>query len=131
MADVRTEDTNKPSIYIDTCIARDVTERRREASIELILRIRRDGWPCRMSVFGVMELVDAEQENIFVNKHFFIEKRTLDEIISSRRNRNLGKSEFEKCFQYIKQFRDNYPFVELVGLDDDGWSLSYRNRGLL
>lgn len=118
---------NKPSIYIDTCIVRDVTERRagREASIELLLsRIKSKGWSCKMSIFGLMELIDIEQESIFVNKNFFIEKRTLDEIIGSRRNRNLVESEFNKSYQYVIQFMSNYPFVEFVGLNDDGWSLA-------
>jgi len=121
-----TKGTKKPSIYIDTCIARDVTERRtgRDASIELLGRIKSKGWSCKMSVFGLMELVDIEQENMFVNLRYFIEKRTLDEVYSSRRNRDLGRRELEKSFQYIDQFRNNYSFIELVGLSDNGWSLA-------
>lgn len=120
------EGRNEPSIYIDTCIARDVTERRtgRDVSIELLSRIKSKGWFCKMSVFGLMELVDIEQEGIFVNLRYFIEKQTLDEVYSSRRNRNLGQRELEKSFQYVDQFRNNYSFIELVGLSDDGWSLA-------
>ena len=120
------EGVKKPSIYIDTCIARDVTERRlgRDASIELLGRIKSKGWSCKMSVFGFMELVDIEQESLFVNKSLFIEKRTLDEIISGRRNRDLRKEELEQSFQYIEQFKSNYSFVKPVGLSDDGWSLA-------
>ena len=119
-----TKGRNKPSIYIDTCIARYVTERRRGASIELLGRIKSKGWTCKMSIFGVMELVDIEQESLFVNKRFFIEKQTLDEIISSRRNRDLGQSELEKSFQYIDQVGTNYSFIKVVGLSDEGWSLA-------
>lgn len=117
---------DKPSIYIDTCIARDVTERRshRESSIDLLTRIKREGWTCKMSVFGLAELVDIEQESLFVNKRYFLEKWTLDDIISSRRNRNLDKEDLGKSFKYISQFKDNYSFIELVGLSDDGWSLA-------
>ena len=124
MSTVVSKPRAKPSIYIDTCIARDVTEGRKDASVELIERIEREGWFCRMSVFGLMELVDIEQERMFVNKQFFIEKQELDRIISGRRNRNLEQSDFDKCFRYMDQFRHNYSFVELVGLDDDGWSLA-------
>ncbi len=115
-----------PCIYIDTCIARDVTERRagRDASIELLGRIKSKGWSCKMSVFGLMELVDIEQESIFVNLRYFVEKRSLDEVYSSRRNRNLGQKELEKSFQYIEQFRSNYSFIKPVGMSDEGWSLA-------
>jgi hypothetical protein len=124
MSNTSSKGTKKPSIYIDTCIARDVTERRNDVSIEILGRIEREGWSCKMSVFGLMELVDIEQESIFVNKRFFIEKHTLDQIISSRRNRNLEEGDFEKCLQYIAQFQNKYSFVKLVGLDDGGWSLA-------
>jgi predicted nucleic acid-binding protein len=117
---------DKPSIYIDTGVARDVTERRvgGDASIELLGHIRSKGWSCKMSVFGLMELVNIEQESIFVNKRYFIEKRTLDEIISARRNRNLTKEELERSFKYIEKFRRDYPFVKYVNLSDAGWSLA-------
>jgi len=118
------EGVKKPSIYIDTCIARDVTERRKDESIVLLNRIKNEGWSCKMSVFALMELVDIEQEDKFVHLRYFVEKQTLDEVFSSRRNRNLGQRELEKSFQYIDQFRNNYSFIELVGLSDDGWSLA-------
>ena len=116
----------KPSIYIDTCVARDVTEHRRgsDASIELIGRIKREKWTCKLSVFGFMELVDIEQERIFVEERYFVQKKTLDEVYSGRRNRDLGRKELETSFKYIEQFRDVYPFIELVGLTDEGWSLA-------
>lgn len=126
MSTVTSEPKRKPSIYIDTCIARDVTEHRmgREASIELLRRVKSKNWTCKMSVFGLMELVDIEQENIFVNLRYFAWKRSLDEVYSSRRTRDLGRKELENSFQYIEQFRSNYSFIDIVGLDDDGWSLA-------
>jgi len=121
-----TEGTNKPSIYIDTCIARDVLERRTggDVSIELLGRIKREGWSCKMSIFGLMELVDIEQESMFVSLRYFVEKRTLDEVYSSRRNRDLGQKELKRSFKYIEKFINDYSFIETVGLDDDGWSLA-------
>ena len=115
-----------PSIFIDTCIARDVTELRkhRAASIDLLNRAKREGWVCKMSVFGLAELVDIEQERLFVNKLYFLEKKTLDETISSRRSRNLDKGELEECFNYIKQFQENYSFIQTVGLAGQGWNLA-------
>ena len=114
--------TKKPSIYIDTCIARDVTEHRGDASFELLVRIRREKWSCVMSILGLMELVDIEQESMFVKKRFFIEKQELDRIISSRRNRNLERRDFTESSKYIEQFFDNYSFIQFVGLDDENWS---------
>ncbi|MBA7478338.1 hypothetical protein ES707_13761 [subsurface metagenome] len=126
MNNVSTKGAKKPSIYIDTCIARDITERRvgRDASIELLGHIKSKNWTCKMSVFGLMELVDIEQESLFVNLRYFVEKQSLDEVYSSRRNRNLGQKELEKSFQYIEQFQNNYSFIDLVGMSEDGWSLA-------
>ena len=124
MNSTSTESEDKPSIYIDTCIARDVTEHRSDASVDLIARIKREVWTCRMSIFGLMELVDVEQESMFINLRYFIEKQTLDEVYSSRRTRDLGQKELEKSFKYIEKFLNDHSFVELVGLDDDGWSLA-------
>lgn len=115
---------DKPSIYIDTCIARDVTATRNADSIELMTRIKREGWACSISIFGLMELIGIEKEDIFIRRKHYIEKATLDELISARRNLDLKSDEFEKCYQYIQQFMDNYSFVEIRGLDNDGWSLA-------
>jgi len=122
MNSTSTKGTKKPSIYIDTCIARDVTERRSDASVELLAHIKREKWSCIMSVLGLMELVDIEKESMFVKKRFFFEKQELDRIISSRRNRDLVQSDFAEGSKYIEQFLSNYSFVQLVGLDDENWS---------
>ena len=124
MSSTSSKGTKKPSIYIDTCIARDVTERRSDTSVELLAHIKREKWSCIMSVLGLLELVDIEQENMFVKKRFFIEKQELDRIITSRRNRNLVQSDFAEGSKYIEQFLSNYSFVQLVGLDDENWSSS-------
>lgn len=124
MSNTSSKGTKKPSIYVDTCIALDVTERHRAISIELLARVKNNGWTCKMSIFGMMELIDIAQESLFVNKRFFIEKQTLDEIISSRKHRDLEQSDLKKSFQSIKQFATNYSFIEMVGLTDDGWDLA-------
>ena len=93
---------DKPSIYIDTCIARDVTAIRNADSIELMTRIKREGWACSISIFGLMELIGIEKEDIFIRRKHYIEKATLDELISARRNLDLKSDEFEKCYQYIQ-----------------------------
>lgn len=127
MAKITIKNIGKPSIFIDTCIARDLTDTKRkhsEASVDLLNRAKREGWICKMSVFGLAELVDIEQERLFVNKLLFMENETLDEVISSRRSRNLNKDDLKKCFNYIKQFQENYSYIQTVGLGEQGWNLA-------
>jgi len=124
MSNASTMPKTKPSIYIDTCIARDITERRSDASIEFIHRIKKEGWTCKISVFGLLELVDIEQESIFVHSQYFIRKLTLDEVYSSRRTRNLGNKGFEQAFKYVDRFRRDHSFIQPVGLSDQAWSLA-------
>ena len=50
-----------PSIYLDTCIIRDVIENRRKASIDPIYKIKESKWNCVTSIFTIMELVDIKR----------------------------------------------------------------------
>ncbi len=121
-----TKPKDTPSIYIDTCIARDILNHRpgsRESS-DLINNIRNKGWQCKMSVFGLMELVDVEQERLFVESRYFVDKKSLDEVYSARRKRDLSKEALKKSFDYVETFKEAHPFIEIVGLDDKGWSLA-------
>ena len=110
-----------PSIYLDTCIVRDVLGNRRDASIDLIHRIRNGNWQCNMSVFALMELVDIEQESLFVHKKHFVDKMELEDVFHGRKHRDLLSSELQRSSRYIEQFLENYSFIELIRLDDENW----------
>lgn len=114
----------KPSIYIDTCILRDVKDRRNQGSIDFMSWIKIKGLTCFISFFGLMELTGIEKEDIFIRRKLVYEKATLDEVISERKNLDLKRDEFVKCSQYIEQVADTYSFLEVVDLDNNGWNLA-------
>ena len=115
----------KPSIYIDTVIARDWTHKRNVDAIDLLNQIKNKKIKCLISVFGLMELVDIEQEDLFLHKKAFIEKENLDTIFSRRKSRDLKSEELDKSEKYIQDFLANYKkIVGLVDLTEEGWSLA-------
>lgn len=115
----------KPIIYIDTVIARDWTHDRNKDSDELFYQIKDKKLKCIISIFGLMELVDLEQEDIFLNKKVHVEKEDLDTIFSKRKRRDLKKEDLEKSIKYIEKFLRNYKdIVHTVDLTQEGWSLA-------
>ena len=115
----------KPIIYVDTVIARDWTHNRNNNSTELLNLIKNRKLKCFISVFGLMELVDIEQEDLFLHKKMFIEKESLDRIFSKRKSRDLKNEDLGKSGKYIKVFLENFKkIVTTVDLTEDGWSLA-------
>lgn len=115
----------KPIVYIDTVLVRDWTHDRNKDSIELLNQIKNKKLKCLISVFGLMELVDIEQEDLFLNKKAFVERENLDTIFSKRKRRDLTREDLEKSGKYIKKFLDDYKkIITTVDLTQDGWSLA-------
>src|SRR3989338_4938351 len=98
----------KPKVYIDTVIARDWTHNRNKDSIELLNQIKNKKLKCLISVFGLMELVDVEQEDLFLNKKAFVEREDLDTIFSKRKRRDLTREDLGKSSKYIEKFLGEY-----------------------
>ena len=115
----------KPRIYIDTVIARDWTHNRNDCAKEILNQIREKKLKAFISVFGLMELVDIEQEELFLNRKVFIEKENLDTIFSKRKRRDLKKEDLNKSGKYIEDFLKNYEkLITPVDLTNDGWNLA-------
>lgn len=115
----------KPKIYIDTVLARDWTHNRNKESIELLNQIKNKKLKCLISVFGLMELVDIEQEDLFLNKKAFVDKESLDTIFSKRKRRDLKKEDLQKSSDYLGRFLKEYrEVITTVDLAQDGWSLA-------
>ena len=115
----------KPRIYIDTVIGRDWTHNRNDCSREILDKVREKKLKCLISIFGLMELVDIEQEDLFLNKKLFIEKEDLDTIFSKRKRRDLKKEDLVKSEKYLEDFLNNYKdILEVVDLNQDGWNLA-------
>jgi len=115
----------KPIIYIDTVIARDWTHNRDNYSRELLTEIKNKKLKCLISVFGLMELADIEQEGLFLNKKAFVEREDLDIIFSKRKRRDLNNQDLEKSSKYLEDFIEHYKnIIKIVDLNQDGWSLA-------
>lgn len=112
-------------IYIDTAIARDWTHNRNKESIELLNQIKNKKLKCLISVFGLMELADLEQEELFLKKKTYIEREDLDTIFSKRKRRDLNKEDLEKSSKYLNDFWEDYKkIVNLADLNQEGWGLA-------
>lgn len=115
----------KPTIYMDTVIARDWTHNRNDCAREILNQIREKKLKSFISVFGLMELVDIEQEDLFLNRKVHIEKEDLDTIFSKRKRRDLKREDLDKSGKYLEDFLKNYKdVITPVDLNQDGWNLA-------
>jgi len=115
--------TRKPTIYLDANIIRDVIHRRNPNSISWVKHIGDKKWPCMTSIFGYMEIVDGEQDDVFLTK--LITKRVdFNSMSRERSQRELGTSDLQDVKSGMNKFLINYSFIEAVSLTADGWQLA-------
>ena len=74
----------KPHIYLDSNIILDAIHIRWQPSVDLMKRIETEQWQCSTSHFTILEILDAEQEEQF------IENRRAEGLLLSRIVRLLG-----------------------------------------
>ena len=115
----------KPIIYVDTVIARDWTHNRNKDSQRVLDSIKSRKYKTYMSVFGLMELVNIEQEDLYLHKKAFIDKEDLDRIFTNRKSRDLNQDSLQKSEKYIRDFLDSHKLT-LVDLTNEGWSLAFQ-----
>lgn len=115
--------TNSPTFYLDTNVIRDVTNDRQKESIILVRRIRDNKWKCYTSIFTFMEMVDAEQEELFVS-----EKRNdgmeYSTICRQRNQIKLSNEALREVEVRFKWIFTEYPFIKPISLSDKGWDLA-------
>jgi len=115
---------NKPPIfYLDTNIIRDVMRRRPTKSGYWLQRIEENKWKCCTSIYGLMELLDLEQDHEFVQKRL-ARNQDFDKIFREKYRRDLTSSEFQTSKQLIDGFLTEKKFIDVVTLNDAGWKLA-------
>lgn len=104
-----------PKPYLDTNVILDYIRKRNKDSVKLLKIIKRKKIKCCTSYFTLLELIDAEQENIWIKTR--INKGvTFDDIFRKRYPRELTKAQLRKAFSKIdRTFYD--PFVETKIVD--------------
>ena len=115
--------TNNPIFYVDTNIIRDVMRRRPTKSAYWLERIRENKWKCCTSIYGLMELLDVEQDHAFVQKRL-AHNQDFDKIFREKYRRDLSPSDFQDVKQEIDSFLTEKRFIDFVTLSDDGWKLA-------
>jgi predicted nucleic acid-binding protein len=112
-----------PIIYLDTNFLRDVSHKRNTKSIMWMEQIRNKKWTCLTSTFGMMELLDNEQDDTFLTTSLS-KRKEFNEIFRTRFNRELEGAEFEQVRKTINNFLMTYPHIKFVNIDNEGWKLA-------
>lgn len=113
-----------PTIYVDTNIIRDYSDRRDPQSIHLLETIRRKKWKCSSSVFTMMELCDVEKDHLFFQNTYVRQKWSIDRFLRERYRRTLTNSDFKSVQEYIANVKESLNFINFYALQEDGWNIA-------
>lgn len=113
--------TKSITVYLDTNVLRDVMSRRNKDSTFWMERIKEKKWKCITSIFGITELLDIEQDHIFINRQLS-RKQDFEHIFRDKHHRDLESTEFQTAKESVENFLDTYN-IEYVYLDEEGWKL--------
>lgn len=105
-----------PRLYLDTNILLDVIHNRWQPSIDLIDKVRANRWSCSTSRFAVLEMLDAEQEESFVEKRRS-NGLALSQILRrlpARRSKKLGLSMKALDAVYVRLHDSLVQFEDVV-----------------
>jgi len=94
-------------VFLDTNILLDVLWKRNRASIRLLEQLKLGNIPMYTSYLSVRELIDKEQENIYVYE-LFERRLSVDEILRRRRGRkntmDERKEAIDKVYEVLKEY---------------------------
>lgn len=94
-------------MFLDTNILLDVLWKRNRASIRLLEQLKLGNIPMYTSYLSVRELIDKEQENIYVYE-LFERRLSVDEILRRRRGRkntmDERKEAIDKVYEVLKEY---------------------------
>lgn len=102
-------------VFLDTNILLDVLWKRNIASIRLLEQLRIRKIPIYISYLSVLELVDKEQENVFLHK-LLAKHLSLNEIFRKKKEKRLTlferKEAVDKVFEILKEYEINLVIPE-------------------
>ena len=107
-------------VFVDANVLLDVLWGRRPSSEELLKLLRACGIPIYTSYLVFLELIDKEQERMFV-QNLINEGRTLDYILRVRKNRRLTKDERKEAVDKVYELLKEYGIELLVPRDEGIW----------
>ncbi|MCL4400233.1 hypothetical protein M1506_03065 [Patescibacteria group bacterium] len=113
------------SFYIDTNVAIDYATNRDIQTVLVLERIREKGWKCVSSTLLAMEMADYKQDYEFIAKEVN-KKRDPEDILRSRGNKNLKKSDFQEIEEWFEEFQKHFRDLTLYDFiqDTNGWALA-------
>lgn len=113
------------SFYIDTNVAIDYATNRDIQTVLVLERIREKGWKCVSSTLLAMEMADYKQDYEFIAKEVN-KKRDPEDILRSRGNKNLKKSDFQEIEEWFEEFQQHFRDLTLYDFiqDTNGWALA-------
>lgn len=110
--------SSDPHLYLDTNVILDFIYSRKLSSTQLLAQIRANNWKCSTSSFAVLEMLDVQQEEKYVNnKH--LKGYTLSQILHKLHERHskngLTKQQlinvYEEMHDSITQLQDCITFL--------------------
>jgi len=116
----------KHRIFLDTNFFLDIIRDRKEESKLLLEKIKRSEWYCCTSSFAVCELVDKEQEFTYALNLLTKEKRSIDEILRIRREKNITQTEREETIRKVRAFFAENRIIRSHRIRDEGWDNALR-----
>ena len=113
------------SFYIDTNIAIDFATNRDIKTVLLLEKFKEKKWKCVSSTFLAMEMVDYQQNNIFINKEIS-KKKNPEHILRSIGSKNLKDSDFQESEEWFADFTKRFQNLTLYDFinDSNGWTLA-------
>jgi predicted nucleic acid-binding protein len=107
----------EPHIYLDTNVILDAIYQRHIPSVELLDRIKNEGWKCSTSRFTVLEMLDFEQEKAFEERlvQDGVQRSRIRDYIGRRRQEKWGLDEISlgKVWQSLNaKLAGEYAFID-------------------
>lgn len=105
-----------PHLYLDTSVILDAIHKRWQPSVDLMQRIKTENWLCSTSRFTVLEILDVEQEEKFI-ENLRAQGLLLSKIrglLGNRRQNMWGLKKRELDEIYIKLYEvlsTEFPFI--------------------
>jgi len=96
------------AFYIDTNIVLDYITGRNTQTISVLEKIKSKGWRCISSSFLTMEAADYKKDSLFFVDKAIEKKWEMRKIMRETYNKDLGRGDFEKIFNWFVEFLNKY-----------------------
>lgn len=114
------------AFYIDTNIVLDYITGRNTQTISVLEKIKSKSWQCISSSFLTMEAADYKKDSLFFVDKAIEKKWEMRKIMRETYNKDLGRGDFEKVFNWFVEFLKNYKNLVLYDFltTNNNWFLA-------